>query len=227
MIPAASSTPARSFIEKRFDRENLLLSIQLLQMKLFKQLILLLAIAALPVLSYAQTDSAYYNSNPPQQKKQQQKQKPPLSQRIYVGGNLGFYFGNTTYIAVSPIVGYRFTENFTAGVGGTYQYWKDNYNNYPASNVYGGLLFGRYNIYKGLFLETDLEFNNLDAYSIDQNGNLYSSRQWVTSWLVGGGYSGGGSRGGAYFSVLYDVIQDPNSPYYGVPVIRAGVGFGL
>jgi uncharacterized protein (UPF0147 family) len=46
--------------------------------------------------------------------------------------------------------------------------------------------------------------------------------------LLGGGYSSSiGRSAGFFISILYDVLQDPNSPYYGQPVIRAGVGFGI
>jgi hypothetical protein len=48
--------------------------------------------------------------------------------RIVVGGSLGAQFGNSTYVEVSPIVGYKVTDMFTAGVGFSYQYYKVNYN---------------------------------------------------------------------------------------------------
>jgi len=193
----------------------------------FLRAIVLSLLLSVPLLSFSQVDTA---TTAPQSQPYSKPAKPKsdILNRIYVGGYLGLSFGSVTYISVSPLIGYRWTKNLTAGVGFTYQYYQDNYYNY-SSNTYGGLVFVRYNVYKGLFLETDIEANNLEAYTYDPTNALgYTlARKWIPSWLVGGGYSGGGSRGGFYISVLYDVLQDPNSPYYGIPVIRAGVGFGI
>jgi hypothetical protein len=164
-----------------------------------------------------------------------QKQKPSFASRLMIGGNLGLAFGSVTYISVNPLVGYRVTNNFTAGIGINYQYWSEKYfdyiaNNYytVSSNIYGGSVFARYTVFRGLFLEGDFEANNLDAYTFDATNSSYTTaRMWVPSLLLGGGYYSGGARGGFYISILYDVIQNIYSPYYGIPVIRAGVGFGL
>jgi len=114
-----------------------------------------------------------------------------------------------------------------AGVGGSYYYWRDNYNHYENS-IYGGLLMTRYVVFKGLFLEGDFEENNQVVYAILPNGDLTTQREWIPSLLLGGGYSSSMGRNSAfYLSILYDVVQNPNSQYYGIPVIRAGFGFGL
>ena len=44
--------------------------------------------------------------------------------RIICGGGFGFGFGSVTNIEqLSPIVGYRFTDQFSAGIGLGYQYF--------------------------------------------------------------------------------------------------------
>ncbi|MFI5135756.1 MAG: hypothetical protein ACHQD9_07875 [Chitinophagales bacterium] len=192
-------------------------------MRLYSRFVLLAFLFLFPLFSFSQADSSKHQS----QNYSKPKPKNNIMNRIYIGGYLSLSFGTVTYIAIAPQVGYRFTNNLTAGVGFNYQYYQDNYYNYH-TNVYGGLIFARYNVYKGLFLEGDFEDNNLDVYNVDINtGNYFLTRQWVPSLLLGGGYSGGGSHGGFYISILYDVLQNPNSPYYGIPVIRAGVGFGI
>ncbi|MCY7411059.1 MAG: hypothetical protein LH473_12370 [Chitinophagales bacterium] len=90
----------------------------------------------------------------------------PFKDRIFVGGSFALSFGNVTYIGVSPIVGYHFTPKLSGGVGISYYYWKDNIYHYENS-IYGGLLFSRYIVYKGLFLEADFEANNNYAYFND------------------------------------------------------------
>jgi hypothetical protein len=189
-------------------------------MKVLRKIFLLLFIFFLPAICSAQSDSTSTTAH--------SKPKPPLSDRISVGGNFSFWFDQySTFIVIQPMVGYRVTQNFTAGVGINYQYWEDKYY-HVSDNIYGGSVFGRYMIFKGLFAETDFEMNNMTAYFTDA-GQLVQNpqRKWIPSLLLGGGFYSGGRSGGFYLSVLYDVIQNPNSPYNGYPVIRAGVGFAL
>ena len=158
---------------------------------------------------------------------EEEKPKIPFKDRVFIGGGLALSFGSYTYVGVSPVIGYRVTPRLTSGIGGSYYYWRDNYYNYETS-IYGGLLFSRFDVYKGLYVEGDFEANNLDAYQVDYLGVVTLDRRWVPSLLLGGGYAAPlGGNSAVFISVLYDVLQDPNSPYYGIPVIRAGVGFGL
>jgi len=189
-------------------------------MKFLRKNFLLLFIFFLPAICSAQHDSSSVSHGKP---------KPPLSDRIFVGGNLALTFGSVTYIGVAPVVGYMLTPKWMAGVGASYYYFKDNYYHYESS-IYGGLLMTRYVLFKGLFVEGDFEENNQDALTIvDPILQTYTlSRKWIPSLLLGAGYSSSMGRNSAfYLSVLYDVIQNPNSQYYGIPVIRAGFGFGL
>ena len=159
------------------------------------------------------------------------KPKIPLKDRIFVGGNFGFTFGSVTSVEISPQIGYKLTPNWSAGVGFRYSYYQDNYYTPPyKTSIYGGLVFSRYIIFKGLFLEGDFEANNYDVYRIVDPilGTYQLERMWVPSLLLGGGYAAPiGSNSAFFISILYDVLQNQYSPYYGVPVIRAGFGFGL
>jgi hypothetical protein len=205
------------------------LIIQIPLMKINILLIVLAACAIHPWAVAAQDDTTSLNtSSAPAQPKTQQKQaKPSFADRLAFGGNIGLSFGTVTYIEIAPLVGYRVTDAFTTGLGFRYIYYKDNYYDYT-SNIYGGTVFARYRIFKGLFAEADFEANNLDAYTPDNSGGYTLERKWIPSLLLGGGYSSSiGRSAGFFISILYDVLQDPNSPYYGQPVIRAGVGFGI
>ncbi len=144
--------------------------------------------------------------------------------RLVFGGNIGLSFGDITYVSLDPLIGYRVTESFIAGIGLRYQYFRDNFYRYSTS-IYGGSVFGRYYVYRGIFLESALEANNLHDYN---PVTRTLERIWVPSLLVGGGYSSSiGGRAGFYASILYDILQDPNSPYYRQPVVRLGIGVGL
>src|ERR1017187_2606703 len=64
--------------------------------------------------------------------------------KLFVGGGLGLAFGTYTIVNVTPLVGYRFSELFAAGVGINYSYYgyNDGYWNYKQS--YAGMsIFGR------------------------------------------------------------------------------------
>jgi hypothetical protein len=154
------------------------------------------------------------------------QEAPRTESKIFVGGNFGLQFGtNYTVVNVSPLVGYRFTEKFSSGVGGTYEYYKIKEPYYTFhTNIYGASIFSRYLVFNNIFLHAEYEELSLEQYNYFEN---ITRRIWVPGLFLGGGIQQPiGSRGFLQFLVLFDVIQDPNSPYQN-PVIRAGVGFGL
>ena len=105
--------------------------------------------------SFAQ-DSSMIRKHPP---------KKSFKDRIFVGGNLGLQFGTVTFADISPLVGYKFTEKITAGIGATYQYYhyKDKYYDFE-TNVYGGRVFARYNFTDYLFAHAEYEYLNMEAF---------------------------------------------------------------
>ncbi|MBA3647496.1 MAG: hypothetical protein H0W62_02925 [Chitinophagales bacterium] len=153
-----------------------------------------------------------------------------MKDRIQIGGGLGLSFGDIISIEIAPAIGYRVTPKLTTGVGFRYSYYKDNYFKY-STNLYGGQVFGRYLVFQGLFLEGDFEANNFEVVKVtDPLTGIYTiERDWIPSLLLGGGYSQqvGNGRSVFFISILYDVLQDQYSPYYRVPVIRAGFAIGL
>lgn len=151
--------------------------------------------------------------------------KPPLKDRMYFGGNFSLQFGRVTFIDVSPLAGVMLNERLSTGLGATYQYLKFSRN---SSSVYGGRVFGRYNITRNIFAHTELESLNT-AYVVpgltpDQDRLV---RDWVPGLFVGGGYfTPFGSRGGANITLLYNLTYDNRkSPYNEPYVIRVGLVF--
>ena len=86
------------------------------------------------------------------------------------------------------------------------------------------LSFGKYFFTPGLFAHAEYEELNLEGYN--QYLNNYS-RLWVPSFFIGGGYNQPiGQRGFLQLMILFEVLQDRNSPYYQRnPVVRIGFGF--
>ena len=155
---------------------------------------------------------------------------PPL-ERIYFGGNFGLAFStNYTQIEVSPIVGYMFTEKFSAGPGIIYQYLKANLRTTTGqiysvqTNIYGGKLFARYNITPQIFAYSEFEALSFEVFQ-DAQGN--TAREVVPSFFLGGGYFAAiGNRAGASIMALYNILYDPyTSPYNSPFLIRVGFNF--
>lgn len=150
---------------------------------------------------------------------------PPLKDRMYFGGNFSLQFGSLTFIDISPLAGVMLTDKFSTGLGATYQYLSF-YRN--STSVYGGRLFGRYNITRSIFAHSEVEKLNT-AYVIPgaTSGQDRLVRDWVTGVFVGGGYfTPFGNRGGANITVLYNLTYDNRrSPYNEPYVIRVGFVF--
>ncbi len=150
--------------------------------------------------------------------------------RIVVGGNLGAQFGNATYIEVSPIVGYRITEDLTAGLGFTYQYFKFNYDDpsfldYEAS-VTGAKAFAQYDLFFGFFAHTEYEYDWYKFEYEDVSYGIYEGS--VPSLFVGAGYNYSISNNARFqIMALYDVLYQVESLHYSPWVFRVGFNVGL
>ena len=128
------------------------------------------------------------------------------------------------YIELAPIVGYKVTPNFHVGTRITYIFNSILYEATPILpeerinyNHYGVGAFGRYIIYKGLFAQVEYEALNFDKYN---------DREWISSLFIGGGYYQSIGRSFASFAVLFNVLDNINSPYVN-PIIRIGFGVGF
>jgi hypothetical protein len=152
-----------------------------------------------------------------------------FKERIFTGGNFGLSLGTgNTYIEVAPLVGYRFTNAFSAGGGFSYRYRnvKVSNNLNISTTDYGLNLFSRYNVYDPFFAMAEYEFLN---YEIPfSNGE--SNRESYNSFLVGGGVSQPlGSKATMNFIALYNLSYSELTPgpYNSPWVIRGGISLGF
>jgi long-subunit fatty acid transport protein len=149
----------------------------------------------------------------------------PFKERLFIGGGLGLSFGTITNIRIAPVVGYRISPDFSVGAGPSYQYYSDKrFNPKLESTIYGGSVFGRYFVLEQIFLHSEFEVLNLDRLNFDPTTNdFFQDRVTIPLWFVGGGFSSRNANGSGFFiSVLYDLIQDRNSPYTNNLAIRVG-----
>lgn len=196
-------------------------------MKLIKY-ICTIVLVSIQLVTIAQEDD--YARTPKESKDNTApKQKSDFWDKIYVGGGLGAQFGSVTVIDVSPLVGYRFTDRFSAGIGLNYQYYSIKVNNDKFStSIYGGRTFARFNVFDFLFLHSELEMLNWECPRYEPTG-FVTDRLWVPGLLVGGGLFQpfGNSSSGIFIMGLYNILYDDCTPYNSPLVLRLGVTFGL
>jgi hypothetical protein len=152
--------------------------------------------------------------------------------RWYYGGNIGFSFWNNYfYLGVYPMVGYKVTQQLSLGAKIGYAYISDNrYDPLPAINTsnYGASVFSRYRIIPQLYVHAEFAYWSYENAYL-QNNSVVTERNWVPFLLLGGGVSQNvGPNVWLFAEVLFDVINDNNSPYEsGHAFVSFGVGVGF
>ena len=196
-----------------------------------KKIILLLLFPVL--VSYSQTTNTDTTKpSPPQEVQQSQPSK------WYYGGTVGFNFwGDYFYLSVNPLVGYQISPKFS--VGGKVQYSYINDSRYDplelTSHNYGAGIFARFRPIYQIYLHAEFDYASYETNNVLYNPitRQYSSgdseRNWVPFLLLGGGFvQRVGPNAAVYVEVLFDVIQDENSPYEDWdPIISIGGGVGF
>jgi hypothetical protein len=149
--------------------------------------------------------------------------------KFFTGGTLGLQFGTMTLINLSPMLGYNITKNLSAGIGGTYQYFRYknvNYNNYTFTiHEYGGRAFARYIVIYNIFAYAEYEMINTQRF--DQYGTFNNDRIYISSTFIGPGYRERiGQKSYIFVMLLWNFNITPDSPYSN-PVLRTGIEIGL
>ncbi|MBN2480355.1 MAG: hypothetical protein JXB19_01340 [Bacteroidales bacterium] len=196
---------------------------------ILRRSLLVFAISLSSVVASAQVEEPVRSSG--------SKDKTPISRRLVFGGDIGLSFGTITYIKLAPLVGYRITDRLTAGLGPIYIFEK--YKNYGLqTSTYGGKAILSFTIIRGtggsgflglgdIVLHAENELINVEPLFFNPSTYHYffGDRLWIDNLLVGGGLSQslGGSFGISMF-ILWDVTQNPYSPYSN-PVIKFGFYF--
>lgn len=151
--------------------------------------------------------------------------KSSFMDKVYFGGGGSLGGGSNLFsISVSPLVGYKFTEQFSAGMQLTYQFTRFFGNSY---SDYGGGPFVRYNITQNLFGYAQYEYLNF-ARSLNATGETV--RIDFNSFFVGGGYSTPvGKSLSLNVMALYNLLygDGTNTPYASPLQFRMGIVAGL
>ena len=158
-----------------------------------------------------------------------------FSERLYGGGNISFnIFNGWILLDASPFVGYRATPKYSAGIGIKYIY-----RGLPEQDInlsyYGGNIFSRYQFTKNFLAHAEYEL--LRVYDLKRISMNFGERTLASMFYVGGAYSTSiGGSATVQIMLLYDLINDYNSPYRpyyifgssGPPILyRVGFTFGF
>ncbi len=172
----------------------------------------------------------------------EEKEKPSFKENLFTGGSISAGLSNNSFlIGASPMFGYSVTNWLDAGITINYNYrsWRHyrEFNDRLRQTTYGGGPFVKIYPVKFIFLQAQFEQNFIRQKYIYPGGNyIEKAKGDASSFLVGGGYAAGryGSGGNSfmYVSVLFDIGDNPLSPYknsYGqtVPVLAIGTQIPL
>lgn len=145
--------------------------------------------------------------------------------KLYYGGYLNASFGSYTVLGAAPLVGYKLSSKLSVGSQVSYQYVNDKrYSSDYSTSSYGFSVFSRFRFTPQLYAHLEFEEMNYEIYN-----SRSSERGWVPFLFIGGGYSQPITRNTWLTAqVLFDVINDDNSPYNNwEPYYSIGIGVGF
>ncbi len=161
----------------------------------------------------------------------------PKQDKFFAGGNFGLSLGRYTFINLNPQVGYRFNRFLSAGIGLNLVYAsqkeKDAYgnNDYKVVRGIAGLnTFIRFYPIQQFLIQIQPEANYIfgkEIYYQPVKQSFKLDAEIIPSFLVGGGLVTPTERGAMLFTVMYDVLQRPGSPYGKRPIVNVGYNFNF
>ena len=156
--------------------------------------------------------------------------------RLIIGGSVGLSFGDYTNLELSPLVGYRLSQWFAAGININAQYGSERFRNYNSVTtqrnqytIFGGGVWGRVYPLDFLFVHIQPEYNAVSLKTTYYDPKEVATDHYgVPSLLMGGGYTQPvGGRASFSVMALYDVLQDSRSPYQNGIILRLGASLGF
>jgi len=156
--------------------------------------------------------------------------------RLFFGGNFGASFGDYTFVNITPQLGYRFSDLFSAGAGVIFILSSIKYRDYNNAaqfkDTYGyaGLnIFGRLYPVNFAFLQAQPELNYAwgERKFYDGTANYKLDKAFVPSLLLGAGAAIPTGKGAFMATLQYDVVQDARSPYGVKPFLSFGYSMGF
>jgi hypothetical protein len=158
--------------------------------------------------------------------------------KFFAGGNFGLALGRFTMVNLNPQVGYRFNRYIGAGLGLNLVYasqrQRDPFTRQDYRKLVQGITglntFVRIYPTQRFLVQLQPEANYIfgkeifyqpvkETYKIDA--------EIIPSFLVGGGMVTPMPKGAMLFTVMFDVVQNPASPYGNRPIVNVGYNFNF
>jgi len=163
---------------------------------------------------------------------QDDQQRGFRKENLRFGGNLGATFGNTTFIDVSPAIGYQFTHRFQAGLGFIYNYYsfRDRISgNRFSMSIYGVKPYAQFSVLQLSSFHVVLRAEHgVLNYDVNFWFNRNRKHEWVHYPLLGAGVLlPVGRSGGIMIQAMWDLNEKEHSIYSGNPIIQVGFMFGM
>jgi len=171
----------------------------------------------------AQKDNVYFGEkNDTSKTKKTEKQKDQeWKEKTTWGGNAQLWIGNSTFILLSPTIGFLPMKNINLGLGVIYNYtsYRSQYGEYSQS-IFGGHSYVRYLIGESYFVQAQYDrLYQPDLLSINPK-----AKTWVDYFLVGGGFMQNiGERTALMSSIMFYVNPEPLSIYQSRFIIQFGL----
>ncbi|NBW35514.1 MAG: hypothetical protein EBR30_10945 [Cytophagia bacterium] len=147
----------------------------------------------------------------------------PLRQRLHVATNFQVISIDPFSIDFAPALGYKFTRNFIAGIGGTYRETFTKQQTKLSPEVLGYKAFVSYDVIKSIFAYGEFA-NNSPGFEKTETG---SHRIWKPALLAGAGRKFSVHRKVEMTCVVaYNFLHEANDPVYPRPLV-VRVGFQL
>ena len=191
-------------------------------------------------LSYASAQDVYTSSGKTNYKKKKEHKGYDPDKLIIGGGINGGVSGGAVTAGLSPIVGYRISKNFSAGIGVGYLYtrYPDYYDApndklyYASANLVYPSVWARYIVWRNIYATTAYEYDFINVKKpIDRYGNVGVSTKYSYTnsclWLGAGLKQPIAGRVSLFAELRFDVLRQQTSPYLNGPDIRVGVVAGL
>ena len=163
---------------------------------------------------------------------QDDQQRGFRKENLRFGGNLGATFGNTTFIDVSPAIGYQFTRRFQAGLGFIYNYYS--FRDWISGNrfsmsIYGVKPYAQFSVLQLSSFHVVLRAEHgVLNYDVNFWFNRNRKHEWVHYPLLGAGVLlPVGRSGGIMIQAMWDLNEKEHSIYSGNPIIQVGFMFGM
>lgn len=156
----------------------------------------------------------------------------PFQARLVLGMTLQVHQDKTPNLDLSPFAAYRWTERLSFGLGGNYRVMtKDYFKGLTREGeVYGARAFSEFTLYKGIFVHAGYEMMRAPRKEpLALNGKAEAiGDTWVDGLLIGAGKD---YRIARYIKgnmqVLYNFLDEVNSPYRNKVMVRLGFSFQL